>query len=579
MPDSIIAANGNISASLSPIRPETIKAAAQDAASKPDAGAMPFDRVSISGEGLRMQAAEATKPKADPPTWQERFGFREGERTLKNGNKEVVTIEDNKLEVFEYDTSGKLIKKVEGVLGDDAAVLDTEFYDENGRVNQTIHTELTGLGDTEDATTSARMSRTIQWFDNGQLTRRMHDSMDLESTYRKLDDENAQGMREMARQSAGGTLTVESAIEAGMIKQPDKLDDMIGRVTVDTHKSRYYASIQEYDAGRLTQDMTIRQKAEYDNITNRTDAKWGGMETGTTRELFHNAQLEVSVTNYDGEGNILRQAEFRDGHKDGVLDKDGGLNQSLTVSWYNKGELVKRSHGSLSMDEVKNGKLPERPSLLDALGLKNEEYSTDRPVAASGLLAAATKQAASEADHFGEPLRHDTASSVTGAYNTAGNVLTSGSGNNPYSISWTNEIYRDGELAARQVDKESAVKSPVPTDFQFHTGGGLTEDDTPAVVRRSSHRDESFENGLLKKEAEIESHEFVKEVKNGADVVKTRTEASEGLGLNRRHLQKTTTAKIDEVDRESHAAAKGFSGELRLTLDDVADAFQAIDDV
>lgn len=578
MPIAISPTDGNIVTPPDTTRSKNPNAVVSNSSvSEWNTGSEAFDTVSISGEALRMQAADTVQAKAEPPTWQAQFGFVDGEHTLNNGNKQVVTIEDDKLEVLEYDPSGKLLKKIDGVLSSDAAVLDTEFYDANGRVNQTIHTELTGLEDSVNAHTTAKMSRTVQWFDNGTLTRQMHDAMDLESKYTLLNED------ELRRKDPSRFQSLDAVFEAGTTRIAEKnLDDMLQGMTFDTHKTRYFASIQEYANGRLSKDVTILQKATHNNITNRDHSKasktWGFQEGHTTREVSHNFDLKITMTSYDKDGDIQRQVDFRDKQYDGEHSKDGSLSQSLSVAWYNKGELVKRSSGTLTMQEVEGSRLAHRPSLLDTLGMKEATYSGSRPQAASGLLATITGEAATEADHFGEALRHDTASVIGGAYNTAGSVLKSGSGSNPYNISWTNEIFRDGQLAARQEDKESATKSPVPTDFQFHTGGGLTEDDTPSVVKRTMHRDESYENGLLKKEAEIVSHEFVKEVKNGADEVRTHTEAIEGSGLNRKHMQKTISGRIDQADREYHAAAKGFSGELRITLDDVADTFKAIDE-
>lgn len=547
-------------------------------------GTLAKDTVAISAKALLKQAAESArarqKAECDPVSWESYFGFRPGEHTLQNGNKQVVSIEDGSLEVLEYDTSGKLVKQVKGALGDTAAVLDTEIYDQNGRVAQAIHTEVTGLGDTEDATTRARMSRTIQWFDQGELTRRMHDSMDLSSTYKKLRESDAQGMRSMAAQNASGAISLQSIIEAGMMEQPDSLDEMIGDVTVDMNKTHYFASIQDFRNGRMAQDMTIRQRGGSVNLTNRSDEKFGGQEPGVTRELSHDASLRVSVVSYDSEGNRLREATFEDNQTDGPKAEDGSLHQAMSVSWYDGGELVKRSNGSLSMSEVEGGSLEDRPDILETLGIADQEdYATRRPKSAPELLAAVTEEAATEADHFGQALRHGTSSIVGGAYTTAADIARSGSGNNPYSVSWTDEIFRDGELAARRHDEESAIKSPVPPGLDFRTGGGLTEDDTPAVLRRTGHEDQGFENGRLRREAAISSKEFIKEHEDGPDEVRTFTEASQGNGHSSEHVNRTLLSALGGVDPEAHAAAEGFAGELQPTLDDVARTIRTMNDI
>ena len=549
-----------------------------------DTSALAVDRVAISAEAMLKQAEESAKAKEkaenDPISWESYFGFRPGEHTLKNGNKQVVSIEDGSLEVLEYDTSGKLVKQVKGALSDSTAVLDTEIYDENGRVAQTIHTEVTGLGDTEGATTHARMSRSIEWFDQGELTRRMHDSMDLTSNYKKLSESNAQGMQSMAAQNASGTISLQSIIEAGMMEQPESLDEMIGDVTVDMNKTHYFASIQDFRNGRMTQDMTIRQRGSSVNLTNRSDEKFGGQEPGVTRELSHDASLRVTVVSYDSDGNRLRDATFEDNQSDGPKAADGSLHQTMSVSWYDKGELVKRSNGSLSMDEVEGGALEDRPNILETLGIADQEnYATRRPKSAPELLATVTEEAATEADHFGQALRHDTSSIVGGAYTTASDIVRSGSGNNPYSVSWTDEFFRDGELAARRHDEESAIKSPVPTGLDFRTGGALTEDENPAVLRRTEHEDQGFEDGRLKREAAISSREYIKEHEDGPDEVRTFTEATQGDGHSSEHVNRTLLSALEGIDSEAHAAAEGFAGELQPTLDDVARTIRTMNDI
>ena len=548
-----------------------------------DTSGLAMDKVTISSEALLKQSEEASnaqQSRTSPITWESYFGFAPGVHTLTNGNKQVVTIEDNSLEVLEYDTSGKLVKQVKGALSDDTAVLDTEIYDENGRVGQTIHTEVTGLKDTENATSHARMARTIQWFDQGELTRRMHDAMDLTSSYKKLKESDSRGMRAMAAQNASGSISVRSIMEAGMMEQPESLDEMIGSVTVDTNKTHYFASIQDFRNGRMTQDMTIRQRNSSENLTNRSDRKFGGQEPETTRELSHEASLRVTVNSYDAEGNLVREATFEDDQTDGPKVADGGLRQTMRVSWYDKGELVKRSHGELSMKEVEGGSLEKRPNILETLGIEDQEdYASKRPRSAPGLLAVVTEEAATEADHFGQALRHDTSSIVGGAYTTAADIARSGAGNNPYSVSWTNEIFRDGELAARQRDEESAIQSPVPTGLDFRTAGGLTEDENPAVLRRTEHEDQGFENGRLKREAAVSSKEFIKEHEDGPDEVRTFTEASQGNGHSSEHLNRTLLSALEGIDAEAHAAAEGFAGELQPTLDDVARTIRTMNEV
>lgn len=496
------------------------------------------DTATISAEAVDryLKAEDAKEPGA--VTWEKRFGLQAGTTVLSNSNKQVVTIKGSHLEILEY-KGDRLVQKTIGEMDADGAVLDTELYSAGGQVEQAIHSEISGLNDVSSTQTQASMSRTIQWFENGELTRQMQDEMRLSSQY----------------------LNVGQSFRA----KPKDLESLVNELTWDRHKTGYSASIQEYSNGRLVRDIALSQKNTHFNQTDRRDRSFDGQEHNTTWEKSRSTFLEVSVRSFDVDGNLVREVNFDD-----RSDNDT-LKQSLSVSWYNKGELVKKSQGSLTMEGGENTNLDHRPSLLDTLQVDEKPYSSATPNPASQLMImGGALDAASDAGHYTNTLEHDAAA---GYYDPAGRIAGFGVDDTPYSLSWTNEVYKEGELAARLEDEESARTNPLPDKQKFRTGMGLTEDDTPALLHRTSHKDQSFEDGQVVSQAVVEYGEFMDEDQHGPDKVKTYITAEQGLGPDRQGMHDTLEADLAELDRERHKASEAFSLEVDLTLDDLGELF------
>ena len=512
---------------------------------------------------LKAQAEEAQKNKSQSaPSWQSLFGLQNGSRTLDNGNRQVVTIDGSNLLVQEFD-GDKLIMSMEGEISAAGVLLDTEIYNDRGEVVQTLRTQMDFL-ENEGDTSLAHVSRNVQWFEDGELTRSMRDSMDLRSTYLGQGG----GSDTMAANLDGGTVNVDGLMEIDGVAAAD-LEELAGQVTVDQHDIKYFLTVQDYDNGRLVQDMTVSQHGAYKNKTNRSDDRVDGMDPHTTREISHDTALTVDVRSYDANGDLLRSVSFSDSSFDGTGDQDGMTRQSLDVSWYNRGELVKRSHGSLTVEEAEGvrGGVSRRQSLLESLRLKEEDYATSQAQSAQALLGQNLVDMGSDAEQFATPLRRQAS---RGSYDSAEHIAKYGAGNHPYSISWTNEVYRDGELALRQVDKESARMNHQDKGLSFRKAGALTEDDTPATLRSSFHSEESFENGRTTNKAEIKSREFLETDAHGPDRIGTFTQASQGTGMDKKDVQRTTMSRLGGLDGQAHAAAEAMAVEVDLTIDDLA---------
>jgi hypothetical protein len=519
------------------------------------------DTVSIS-QAARDKAEQSDDTVLGAAAWKERFGLESGTTILKNGNKQVVTIEGSKIEILEY-AGDKLVKSIKGQLDADSVNLDTEIYDKTGKVSQSINLELRGLQSDGAVSSEAVMIRNMKWFDSGELTRQMRDRMELTSAYAGVRPFVEAGQPDQGKASA---LSMEGLMKIEAPSLPETLEELSGWVTQDTHGTRYAASIQEYASGRLSREMSINQENESTNLTNRSDGKAEGLDGHTTRELSHANDLSFHITDYDTGGKLLRDVSFTEGHKDGSAPEGGAVDQSIAVSWYNQGELVKRGKGTLSQKETPSDGLHDRQSILETLGMTEAEYAGTTPESAPGLLSASLLESATEPGIFVEALSRKIAS---GAFNTAEEIARYGPRSNPYSIAWENETYKDGELAARSRDEESAKENPRPRDLSFRTGGGLTEDDTPATLRSTEHVEESYADGKLVRQGVVASHETLPTDEDGPDKVATYMRGSIGLGSNKQTVARKVMGELTEADGEANAASTAMSRELGLSLADV----------
>ena len=500
------------------------------------------------------EEAEAANPGS---TWRMSSGLQEGSFTLKNGNNQTVAIDGNNLEILEYDASGRLVKSVRGVLGDTGASLDTEFYDKNGKVVQAIHTDILEMQG-KDGWTTAQMSRSVQNFEDGRLTGEMTDSMLLNSW-------NSQGTEGENSAEKQFSLLLDSGTE--MVFQG--VENFTVDVTLEKHIANYYAEVREYGTNnRLSRDMTVEYETRHTQLSNRSYDDNGGLDARSTEELEHDTGMTMTVRDYDAEGELIRDATFNDHQKDKATKAtDGRQEQSLSVSWYSQGELVRRSYGSMGLSETESAKLSARPSILDNLGLDTEQYLGDEPKSAVELLEANVLASSSEPDHFVDGIMETAAK---GGYSTAEGIARYGTPDRPYDIDWTDELYSEGDLVMRQRDKEAARETSFyqrERIIQFGKTRGLTENEVPVVLRQSSHEREDYENGELVNRQATKAKESIEVSYDAPDRVVTNATMVQGP----EDRETTTAIKIvgglDEVDPDPNGAARGFSGELKLTLD------------
>lgn len=529
------------------------------------------DVVTISSDGMKaqlenMEALRAAQEKEDAENpgskWRLTSGFKEGTFALDNGNQQKVSIDGDKLEILEFQ-NGRLVKSVKGTITADGASLDTEYYDKSGDITQAIHTDIVELPGA-DGWSAASMSRSAKWFEGGKLKGEIQDSMLLSSWN--------SGVKEKGEDGAGHIM---SLLNKGTDKVVTSVEAVTSSITLEKHIASYHADIHEYgENSRVAREVVIDHEGRFKQMSNRSNKEMGNMAERGTRELEHKTDLSISIRDYDEDGNLIRDAMFRDTQKDNAdKESDGRLEQSVSVSWYNKGELVKRSYGSLSKAETEGHKLRERPGILDTLGLSVGGYLGSEPQSAVDLLSKQYLQSSSEPEFF-----MDSINRVAGAnaYSTAKDVAANGNPNQPYSIDWTDELYREGEMVMRQRDMERARETTYEQRYRrvhFQTGlrnsQSLTENDVPTVVRETSHEREDYENGRLKSRQSVSARESVDQQANRPDQLVTNAVMTQGLAGK----ETTTAMKVDGgltmVDPDPNAAAKGISVQMELTLDDM----------
>ncbi len=469
------------------------------------------------------------KPKKEDHSWAA-YGFEDGEFKLKNGNRQIVTIENSNLKIEEYDKNNKLIRKVEGNLTDDGAVLNTQIFNKNNEVIQQINTQFEELKTGNKS--AAKVSRSIQWFDGDKLKRTMEDSMLLNSRYNVQD----------------------AVILYGIQKITDDFEELVAKQTQDSHRTEYKAAIVEYNNGKKSKEIHMKQKGDFVNQTNRAFVKNDGMDGKTTKELRQSSSLKIDTVNYDLDGKILRQAHWDESFSDSTAPTGGILKQGMTVSWYNDGELVKKERSSAKVEESESSKLPKRPKLLEVLGISKEVYTQgNTPKSASQIMADPLLDSSARASFFVDNIKNHASK---GDYKTASMVEHDNVEDRPYDMEWSNTTYKDGKIVAKQEDTEKARKNPLKHGMEFWTGRGLTEADVPATIKSSSHNDTSYKNGRENNSATIEVRESANTNHHGPDSITTSVHGTQKKNFQTTKINKIIDGRIEAADTDLHAASK-----------------------
>lgn len=528
----------------------------------------PSDVISISDEALRKYAAGKAEAgsadtgaqdaaTAEDSPWKLPGNLTHSERTLKNGHTEIIDVDGDTLTVREYD-GDKLVKSVDGTMVDGRAVLDTNYYDETGKVSQTIHAEMSRL-EKKNGWSGAVMNRSVTWYKNGQVERTLGDEMYMRT-----------------RNIGKATVSVSGNDFARMTKNVEgNAATLVRKLTSEDQSLNYHADIREYyDNKQLAKSFIIDQTGEFTQQSNRHNVEVDGMGPLSTRELSHDTSLSVVSEEFDRDGNILREATVTDSQVNGTDNDDGKQFQTVDVSWYKDGELVKHGSGSFSLEEFDGYGLMGRPGVLDLLGLKKEEYLTSEAQDSEGLLGTKLEESSSAPDFFLEGLGR---AAAKGQYGTAGDMAEYGRIGQPFSADWTTELYEDGEMVMRKQDSHQARNAPnrgVDDRLPFRTGGGLTEGDRPAVLQRTSHTTEIIEDGKTVARESQEAREFLQPDDHGPDTLMTLADYDRLNDDGDDGVNVVYQGGIGQADPDPSAALRGLGAELDLTMDGVYELYR-----
>ncbi|WP_291326288.1 hypothetical protein [Desulfovibrio sp. UCD-KL4C] len=513
------------------------------------------DTARISAEALDMYKNSTKQESVSANSWQMLSGLKSGYTILANGHKQSVVIDGSTLELLEYD-GDILVRSVTGEITESGATLDTTIFDGHGKKAQTINTvfETVEYPDYLNAGTSAKMSRDIQWFKDGDVTRTMTDSMQLDSSYNQM--------------------TMGSTIMDNTQAQSDDINKLIDNVTSDSQKIKYYASIQEYSNNQISKKIMVKKDDSFLNMTNRGNNYKYGLEARTTQDISHSKSLSIQMQNYDSNGDLTLKANFLNTISDGPKSDDGVNKQQISLSMYDKGELVEKSNSSMTLKESEGEKLAKSADLLQTLDLSEGEYITREPKSASELLAKPLMESSSKANFYTAAVQKD----INGhALDSAEYISKYGENKQAHDISWESEIYENGEIISKQKHKESAVKNPKSDGLSFQITEALTENDNHQLINKNSHTLETYDNGTLKNRTKIESLEKIDEVENGPDKISTSTTTTDGTGGNIKRTQNIAEGDLAENDPLAHAASSAMGKEAHLVLEDSRKLFSSLD--
>ncbi|WP_027185369.1 hypothetical protein [Desulfovibrio inopinatus] len=529
------------------------------------------DTVSISKKGRALQTkSTGLKNTNAVERWARLFGFVEGEHSLDNGGSQVISIEGSGVEIQEYDKDGRLVKKIHGALDGDRAVLDTEIYGLDRNISQTIHVEVSGLHDALYSETTAKISRTVSWYDEaGEVSRQMRDSIELETTYSK----RAEGDHTNVASSSitKSALQMDSLFDLGKVKQNVSLEDLSGTITNDTQNVNYSVEIQDYVNGQLRQELKMGQDLSFHITTNRSSTAYEGQDPHTSSQhSSSSSNSHASLTNYDEDGKIVSSMRFNNG--DGTRESPS----DIEISLYEDGVIAYHGSGYFSSSESIMQEASDTMSFFQTFHIDQESYADTTPLAASEILSGMAYEASTEDTFFEDTLGKNVLKSIEKKVDMLKSVDEIASEDAIYDFAWTEEGYKNGELLYRQEDTASSRLESIEGsqgtstggDYDFTVGGRLTKEDKTVLLHESSHHYETYENNILKSDVKITGSEYVKENEDGSYELRSKlqTERRDGV-LNRQHNDQDVAGPLEEVDGLFHNVEDDISGQLQVLLD------------
>lgn len=492
--------------------------------SQPSAAAT-GDTVVFSKEALAKSQEQTeqtpSEDKTEKSLWAKRYGLKAGTVVLENGHRQQTILEDSKMVRLEY-SNDRLLRKETGSIQGGSVTKDIEAYDSLGGLSQRVHSEFLLSQPTfkGELTSQSSLTRTVQWFSIGMVSKELKDSMSVDANYDFMTFLNGDGLT-----------SAENIVD----------------VSVDLYhqniENKYSADIIEYNsAGDIFRNTTVAN-----GLTKESE--------GTT------TQYHIKQTTFDADGNITYQMFLSDDKRGGE-----GQQQKVDMSWFENGTLKQNLHGALEIPpQTRSGKGADLPSLFKTFGTTDNQQHIKTPLDVQAQMANKDEGHTSDPATF---LSATLATIATGEFDTEKNGLAE----TEHTTTWENTLYQNGKAVMQQTQTDSVRANPMPDKTRFIPGTGLSEDEKPTFLHDSSHSVEFYQDGQVRGLLSEHMHEFTEEDKKGITKVKTSVSTKSGTGADTAQTNAILENSIDNLDADWDAASKRMEASVQMLLGD----FQAL---
>ncbi|XPV76962.1 MAG: hypothetical protein ACNI27_03295 [Desulfovibrio sp.] len=469
--------------------------------------------------------------------WEEKFGIKEGVTILDNGNKQIVTIEDGKMELFEL-SNERIVRHDTGTIDSGNISKRSDTFDANGNLLKSVQSELSSYHFPEPSNaTGAILTRNIQWFEKGELVKNMDDQMNVQASFKDLN---------------------EFATGEERIKH---------NATKDSITSNYKAVVSEYNNGLLFQRTQLTQGVKSTFITNRGTEDFLGLEPGEVKEKGQSNTFSVSVSNFNQQGELIHSSSLEE------YRTKGSVKQEFSESWYNNGNILRSREGSLLLRADKGKEVPGSQSLFDQLDISKQDFSQKKPLTAEEMLTENYEENTSATTSLLSASINET---NDGAHGFAGNLDEYDQKGFTYSLEMRDTFYNvEGQIEGQVTHTEEQEENFRPPKG-FALARGLTEDKTPGTLKKTTHTVQEFENMNQTYFARSQFKELIEEDKDEIGHVETQssTTKEDEKGSPKVHSTDQVAANIKETDPNAVQASQLLGSSIQMNLNDFLSAFQ-----
>jgi hypothetical protein len=222
-------------------------------------------------------------------------------------------------------------------------------------------------------------------------------------------------------------------------------------------------------------------------------------------------------------------------------------------------------------DYARGDKLPEREGLLEALQMKEEDFSREKPLSAEELLSTDFGRNTYSADAFTKATSDYLNDSAYSTVENAGDGLDI---DFAYSMTVEDKFYgEDGELKGRTEHKQEQNYNHRGLTG-FRKGRGLTEDQNPDFIKSAKHTSEEFDGITTTSHAEVENKEHINEDEDEIGKVETTSRMVTGTGANRITTVSELQDELKQIDEKNLKAAMLMGESISGIFEDYLNVFK-----